>query len=208
MPRLRTDTRTAMLVPTPSDHPPGAASGRWPGVAAPHGAWNGWCSVAEALDAGEISLPVGAVGAYLFRIAPSVDLVPAIAPTRLLHIGGMGPSGSLFQRIGNFVAGAMGAGGPGPQSSSGLRFGLLRNSGHWPITVRDLEVAYLVVPRKDAHCIDAFCWHWYWYTYSTLACFPSLASGWPYPACDRASRLSCSHGRTGHHAGFPTPPLP
>lgn len=148
-----------------------------------------------------------AQGAYLFRLSPQLGVVPDWAPTRLLHVGGMGPSGTLFQRVGNFIGAALGRGGVGPQSSAGLKFGHYRSTEPWPITIRDVEVCYCVVddPQR-AHCADVSAWLWYWNTYRTG--FQTLAATGNYPACDDAARWTCSHGRYTPHAWFVPPPSP
>lgn len=209
------------LVPTPQHHPPPAPTAPPPLAPAPAGHWTPWFSVADILDDGAADLPI-LPGGYVFRISPAVGLVPGRAPTRLVHIGGMGPTGSIFQRVGNIIAAGMGPpGGPAPQGAAGNAFADRRDAARgataWGITVRELDVSFVIAPQGfENFCVEVSTWVWYWNVWR--AHFPAVQypqfwgrNQWQYPALDSKARWTCPHGNAAAppaHAWYVPPPTP
>jgi hypothetical protein len=200
-----------MLIQTPRVHPTAALTNQClpsPGIA--FGAWSGWYSVAEMLDAGDLPLP-DAEGVYLFRLSPSLGMVPQVSPTRLLHIGGMDEDGTISNRVQTFIAASMGTGDSQYRqapSAGGIAFGCLRRT--WGITIRDVDVCFMKAPTTHrAFCSEVETWCWYWSTWKP-------ANVDQYPACDERARWKCGCGhsrnraaqRAAHAAWYTPPPNP
>lgn len=174
----------------------------------PPGTWSGWYSVGEMLDLGDVPAPA-APGAYAFRIRPSVGLVPRGCPTRLIDLGGMGSTGTLYNRVGTFIGAALGrlsTTAHGPAHAAGLNFASYRGRAHaaWSISVRDLDLAIVLAPPGYEHfCAEVSLWSWYLYTYASAV--GTRARPW----CCTNVRWTCSH-RGGHaaHSWFQPPPEP
>jgi hypothetical protein len=131
---------------------------------------------------------------------------------RLLHIGGMGERGSIYQRAGNFIAAGLGTGTPpAPQSSAGQTFSQTNIADGWEITIREVDLTYMLAPPgfEDA-CADAALWNWYWSHYRHS--FPSVVASEEYPICDKKAQWRCGpHGNAGaaaHAQWFQLPPAP
>lgn len=156
---------------------------------------------------GHVPVPV-APGAYAFRISPDVGLVPERCPTRLISIGGMGATGTLYGRVCTYIGAGLGHNTDwfswGPPHSGGLKFAWHRadKTHPWNITIKDLDVAFVIAPAGfEDFCAEVEVWNWYWSTFRT-----TIVTEW-YPACSSAARWSCSCGHRTH-AWFRQPPAP
>ena len=173
------------------------------------GTWTGWHSVGGMLDAGDVPVPV-VPGSYAFRIRPDLGVVPSGCPIRLIDIGGMGSTGSLYGRVCTFIGAGLGRyqmSGAGPPHSAGLNFSHYRSrtQNAWTITVRDLDVAFVIAPVGHEHyCGEVSTWHWY----STVFA-PAAGTTATYPWCCSSAKKRCSHpGGPAAHAWYRPPPAP